>query len=136
MYKEPSWLKPFRRNRWDLETATDAIVEQLRRETEKVIQDNQATYDDLNRKAKMLYSLAMEVYGNQSPVLVYLRKHRVQKPPNYHKEWRKFVAAIEDARANKARREKDRERRKQRAAEKAEQERIESDQVGPGNVIF
>jgi hypothetical protein len=136
MYKEPAWLKPFKRNRLDLESLTDKEIEKLRQETTQIIEENQHTKVVLANKKQQFYELACEIYGKDSRVADYLRKQPIDLPADYRKEWRKFVAAIEDARANKVRREKDRERRKQRAIEKAEQEREESNQVGPQNLTF
>lgn len=43
MYKEPSWLKPFKRHDLDLESLTEKEFEKLRQETTQVIEHNQHT---------------------------------------------------------------------------------------------
>jgi uncharacterized protein YoxC len=136
MYKEPSWFKPFKRNRLNLGSLTDSDLKKLLQETIGITQENERIYDDLNVKAKQMYSLAAEIYGNNSLVLKYLRGHRVVKPADYRKELNKLESRVIAARKVKASRERQRERRKQLASERAERERIESDQVGPQGLGF
>lgn len=140
MYKEPSWYKPFRRNKLNLAKISDGEIQKLANETRLIVDQNEETYGQLNGKAKQMYSIAIEIYGLRSDVTGYLRKHPVEAPLDYSREWHKFLTKVTEARERERVLEKRRIAQRasyaKRKQEKAELEREENNSVGPQGLTF